>query len=270
MSYVKGENRHQITLMPEVIDDYITEENQVRFIDAFVEKLNLTDFKYGQTKQTGRPPYNPKDLLKLYIYGYLNNIRSSRKLEKETHRNIEVFWLIEKLQPDHKTISNFRSDNKKELKQVFKEFILICKNLKLFGGELIAVDGSKFEAVNSNNRAFTQAKIEERMKEIEKHIEEYLEELDKNDDDESGIKDFNAEELKEKINSLQKRKEEYQNLKEQLNNSDQTQICLTDPDSRLMRTGHNGKDVCYNVQVGVDEKYNLLVDYEVTNHENDY
>ena len=269
MAYVKGENRNQITLFPEVMDNYITEENQVRFIDAFVEKSNLTNFKYGQTKHSGRPPYNPKDLLKLYIYGYLNNIRSSRKFEKETHRNIEVFWLIQKLQPDHKTISNFRSDNKKEIKSIFKEFTTICKNLKLFGGELIAVDGSKFEAVNSNNRAFTKAKLQDRIKEIEKHIDEYFEELDKNDNEESEIKDFTNEELKEEINALQKRKEEYEQLQEQLENSGETQICTTDPDSRLMRTGHNGKDVSYNIQVAADEKHNLIVDYEVTNHEND-
>jgi transposase len=269
MAYVKGENRNQITLFPEVIDDYITEENQVRFIDAFVESLNLINFKYGQTKHSGRPPYNPKDLLKLYIYGYLNNIRSSRKLEKETHRNIEVFWLIQKLQPDHKTISNFRRDNKKVIKQVFKEFTVICKNLELFGGELIAIDGSKFEAVNSNNRAFTKTKLQERIKEIEKYIDEYFEELDKNDDEESGIKDFTKKELKEEIHSLQKKKEEYEKLQEQLENSGNTQICLTDSDSRLMRTGHNGKNVCYNAQVAADEKHNLIVDYEVTNHEND-
>jgi len=269
VAYVKGKNRNQITLFPEVIDDYITEENQVRFIDAFVESLNLINFKYGQTKYSGRPPYNPKDLLKLYIYGYLNNIRSSSKLEKETHRNIEVFWLIQKLQPDHKTISNFRQDNKKLIKQVFKKFTVICKNLELFGGELIAVDGSKFEAVNSNNRAFTKTKLQEKIKEIEKYIDEYFEELDKNDDEESGIKDFTKKELKEEINSLQKRKEEYEKLQEQLENSGNTQICLTDSDSRLMRTGHNGKDVCYNVQVAADEKHNLIVDYEVTNHEND-
>jgi len=269
MAYVNGEKREQLTLMPEVLDDYITKENRVRFIDAFVENLNMSGFKYAESKLTGRPSYNPADMLKLYIYGYLNNIRSSRKLEKETHRNIEIFWLIKKLKPDHKTISNFRSDNKEAIKQVFKEFTLICKKLELFGGELIAVDGSKFEAVNSNNRAFTQAKIQKSIKEIENHIQEYFDELDKNDDDESGIKSFSDKELKEKIKSLTDKKEEYQKLEEQLKNSDQTQICLTDPDSRLMRTGHNGKDVCYNVQIAVDAKHNMLIDYEVTNHTSD-
>jgi transposase len=269
MSYIKGKDRDQIILFPEVIDDYITEDNQVRFVDKFANNLDMSKFKYAQTKNTGRPPYNPSDLLKLYIYGYLNNIRSSRKLERETHRNIELFWLLEKLQPDFKTIADFRKDNKEAIKGVFKEFTSICKNLKLFGCELIAVDGSKFAAVNSKKRAFTKKTIEKKLVSIDEHIQDYLDELDKNDEEESDIDKPTKEELEEKIKSLKKRKKDYEKLQEELEKSGNTQICLTDPDSRMMRTPGNGRDVCYNVEIAVDEKHNLIVDYEVTNQGND-
>jgi len=269
MSYIKGSDRNQIILFPEVIDDYITEENQVRFIDVFVNKLDISAFKYSQSKNIGRPSYNPKDLLKLYIYGYLNAIRSSRKLEKETHRNIELFWLVEKLRPDFKTIADFRKDNKEAIRQVFREFTLICKNLKLFGRELIAVDGSKFAAVNSKKKAFTKDKLKEKLEAIDKHIKDYLDELDENDDEESDIDNPTRKELEEKIKSLENRKNEYQKLQEQLESSEDTQICLTDPDSRMMKTAGGGRDVCYNIQIAVDAKHNIIVDYDTTNHEND-
>ena len=210
MTYIKGSNRDQIILFPEIVDDYINEDNQVRFIDAFVNSLKVNNFKYSETKNCGRPPHDPKDILKLYIYGYLNCIRSSRKLEKETHRNVEIMWLIQKLTPDHKTIANFRKDNKEAIRQVFKEFTLLCKNLKLFGCELIAVDGSKFAAVNSKKRAFTKDKIKEKLEHIDKHIQDYLDELDKNDDEESDIHKPSKEELGKKIKALKDRKNEYQ------------------------------------------------------------
>jgi transposase len=269
MTYIKGKDRNQIILFPEVIDDYITEDNQVRFIDKFVNKLDMSEFKYAQSKNIGRPSYDPKDLLKLYIYGYLNNVRSSRKLEKETHRNIELFWLLEKLKPDFKTISDFRKDNKEAIRQVFREFTLICKNLKLFGCELIAVDGSKFAAVNSKKKAFTKNILQEKLASIEKHIQEYFDELDKNDDDESNTHKPNKKELEEKIKSLKDRKNQYQKLQKELEKSEETQICLTDPESRMMKTAGNGRDVCYNIQIAVDNKHNLIVDYATTNHEND-
>lgn len=269
MSYIKGKDRNQIALFPEVIDDYLTADNQVRFVDAFVDKLDMIKFKHAQSKNTGRPPYDPRDMLKLYIYGYLNNIRSSRKLEKETHRNIEIFWLLEKRQPDFKTIADFRKDNKEAIKRVFREFTLICKNLKLFGGELIAVDGSKFAAVNSKNKSFTKAKLQEKLETIEKHIRDYLDELDKNDANESEIHKPTKEELEKDIKLLKNKKNEYQKLQKQLESSGENQICLTDPDSKMMRTAGNGRDVCYNLQLAVDAKHNMAIDYEVTNHEND-
>lgn len=270
MSYIKGENRNQITLFPEVIDDYITEDNSVRFIDVFIDNLKINDFKYSETKGMGRPPYDPKNLLKLYVYGYLNHIRSSRKLEKETHRNVEVMWLLEKLTPDHKTIANFRRDNKEAIKQVFKEFTLLCKKLNLFGGELIAVDGSKFKAVNSKKRVFTQKQLEEKLADIEKYIENYLTELDSNDEEESNINKPTKKELEEKIKSLKNCKDNYQKIKNELEKTGQSHICLTDPDARLMKEGGSSrKIVSYNVQTSVDDKHNLIVNYDVVQDAND-
>ncbi len=270
MPYVLGKNRNQITLFPEIIDNYITDDNSVRFIDVFVDNLKISGFKYSETKETGRPPYNPQDLLKLYIYGYLNHIRSSRKLEKETHRNVEVMWLLEKLTPDHKTIANFRRDNKKAIKQVFREFTLLCKKLDLFGGELIAIDGSKFKAVNSKKRVFTQNQLAEKISDIEKYIENYLNELDNNDKEESNINKPSKKELQEKIKSLKSRKHGYQEIKKELERTGESHICLTDPDARLMKEGGSSrKNASYNVQTSVDAKYNLIVNYDVVQDAND-
>lgn len=269
MGYIKGECREQITLFPEILDDYVSDNNHVRFIEAFVRDLKVNDFTYSQTKSTGRPPHDPKDILKLFIYGYLNGIRSSRKLEKETHRNVEAMWLMQKLTPDHKTIANFRKDNNKAIKQVFKEFTLKCKSLGLFGCELIAVDGSKFPAVNGNKNNFTKKKIEDKIKSIDKHIQDYFDELDRNDEEEAGIEDLTGEELKEKIKSLLDLKSDYQEKQEQLEKTGETQVSTTDTDSRMMKVFGGGRDVCYNVQMAVDSKYNLIADYEATNHEND-
>lgn len=270
MAYIRGVNRKQIILFPEAVDDYITEDNPVQFIDAFIDNLNLKklEFKHSEPESTGRPPYNPADLLKLYIYGYLNRIRSSRNLEKEAGRNLELMWLLKKLIPDFKTIADFRKDNKKALKQVFKKFILICKNLNLFGGELVAIDGSKFKAVNSKKRNFNQAKIERRLKEIDQKIEKYLYELEENDQKEAYFPSLSTEELKIKIELLKKRKKEYRELQEKLQKSKETQISLTDPDSRAM-VNNQKIEVCYNIQTTVDDKHKLILDYEVTNEVKD-
>lgn len=183
MEYVTGIDRQQTTLFPELIDDYISYENAVRFIEAFVEQLDLSvmGFKYAEIKETGRPPYNPKDPLKLYLYGYLNRIRSSRNLERETMRNIEVIWLLKRLSPDHKTISNFRKENTEALRKVFKEFIQLCRRLELFGAELVAVDSSKFRASNARDRIKDKKQLEKSIKHIEASITEYLRTLEEND-----------------------------------------------------------------------------------------
>ncbi len=239
MDYIQGTPREQKLLFPDVIDDYITEDNPVRFIDAFVDKLDLEElgFQKSLLSSTGRLPYHPADLLKLYIYGYLNRVRSGRRLEKEAHRNVEVIWLLRKLRPDFKTIADFRKDNTKAFKQVFRQFILLCRQLDLFGGELIAIDGSKFKAVNSKHRNFTKKKLKKALKHIDAKIEQYLRGLNAADEEEADVQKPTTEEQKEKIRQLKERKEQYSNLKNDMEVSGESQVSLTDPDSRLMWLG---------------------------------
>ena len=266
MGYIQGANRNQIILFPESIDEYIEDNNLVRFIDVFVDSLDLLKlgFEKARPAYLGRNPYDPADLLKLYIYGYLYKIRSSRKLEQETHKNVELMWLIRKLKPDFKTIADFRKNNKKVMKKVFKKFIVICKKLDLFGKELIAIDGSKFKAVNSKDRSFTLKQIQKELKKIEESIEKYVETLDKVDKEESKIETITVDDLNEKIKYLEKKKENYKKLEQEVKLSGKDQISLTDPDSRIMKT-KNGTDICFNVQTIVDDKHRLMVDFEVTN-----
>jgi transposase len=270
MRYVNGSNRNQSLMLPELIDEYVDETNPVRFIDVFVDGLDLLKlgFSHALTYKTGRKPYNPADLLKLYIYGYLNKIRSSRRLEKSTYRNIEVMWLIRKLRPDFKTIADFRKDNKQALKKVCREFIALCKTLDLFGCELIAIDGSKFSAVNHNNKCYTHNKLKHMLKAIDEKIDEYLSILEDEDHKEADVKEVSADELQAKIDSLEQRKIELQQIQQEITDSDASQKSLTDPDSRMM-TGTQGVDVSYNIQIVTDAKHKLIVDFEVTNDIND-
>lgn len=270
MGYIHGINRRQATLFPEIIDDYIAKDNPVQFIDIFVDNLDLKalKIKYYQPARTGRPPYNPADMLKLYIYGYLNRTRSSRRLEKEAQRNVELMWLLKKLTPDFKTIANFRKDNKEAIKKVSKEFIVLCKKLDLFGGELVAIDGSKFRACNSKKRNFNQEKLEKRINDIEEKINQYFNELETNDLKEADVKDNNGEEIKVKIEELKERMREYNGLLDGLKESGEKQVSLTDKDSRAM-VNNQKVEVCYNVQMAVDDKHKLIIDYEVTNEVKD-
>lgn len=271
MKYIQGESRVQIVMFPEVMDDYIDENNTVRVIDAYVETLDLKtlDFAKHVPNQTGRPMYSPQDMLKLYIYGYMNRIRSSRRLETESKRNLEMIWLLKKLSPDHKTIARFRQENGNQLKNVFRNFVKLCIKLGLYGKELISIDGSKFKAVNSKERNFNDEKLEERIRRIEEKIAEYMSELDKNDINEnSSEKEFNAEEIKEIVKGLEARKVEYKSISDELEQTGETQKSLTDPDSRRMMA--NGKlDVCYNIQTAVDGKNGLIAEFKVTNEAND-
>ena len=207
MSYIEGESREQRVLFPEVLDDYISEENLVRFIDAFVDGLAMEELGFDRTapQETGRPPYDPRDLLRLYIYGYVNRIRTGRTLERECRRNVELMWLMRKLRPDFKTITDFRKDNRKAFKGVFRQFVLLCKGLGLVGGELVAVDGSKFKAVNSGQRNFSQKKLEQRLKKIDEKVERYLDEMERGDE-EGKDPEISAGELKQKIEKLKERK----------------------------------------------------------------
>jgi transposase len=270
MRYIQGTDRQQTTLLPEQVDDYIADNNPVRFIDAFVDSLDLhrLGFKYSNTKDVGRMPYNPGDLLKLYIYGYPNRIRSSRRLEKATHQNIEVIWLLRKLHPDFKTIADFRRDNLQPIKQVCREFTLLCKKLDLFGCELIAIDGSKFSAANSSSRNYTKKKLQRLIHKIDGQIDAYLHDLDLGDQSEQNVKTPSAEELSKKIERIRAKRDAYQGLHQKLEETGSSQVSLTDTDSRMMKTS-SGFDVAYNVQIATDSKNKLIVDYEVTNDECD-
>ena len=282
MNHVSGADRGEVLLFPEALDDYITAENPVRFIDAFVEGLDLAQlgFTHALLNSTGRPPYDPGDLLRLYIYGYLNRLRSSRRLEREAARNLELIWLLRKLRPDFKTIADFRKDNAKGIKAVCREFTLLCRRLELFGGELVAIDSTKIKAQNSKARNFSQAKLRALLEEIDRKVAAYLGELDRSDANDPAAVSANdaaisarqsgnsAEELRRKIEQLSDRREEYRQLSEELEQSGATQVSLTDPDSRAMSIGQ-GAIVGYNVQAAVDAKHSLIVDTAITNTTSD-
>ena len=207
MGFVQGIHRDQMVMFPESLDEYIGDENPVRFIAAFVDNLDLRvlGFEHAVPKKTGRPPYDPGDLLKLYVYGYLNRIRSSRRLETEATRNVEVMWLLGRLAPDFKTIADFRRNNGQAIRAVYGEFTALCRGLGLYGGELVAIDGSKFKAVNSRDRNFTERKLKRLKQRAEAKIERYLQELDENDAHEIDSEKPTAEELREKIEWLKQR-----------------------------------------------------------------
>ena len=266
MSYIEGTSRYQSVLFPESLDEYITPDNPVRFLDAFVDGLRVEDLGFGHSvpEVTGRPPYDPRDLLKLYVYGYLNGIRSSRKLERECGRNVEVMWLVRKLTPDFKTIADFRKENRQAFEGVFRQFTVLCQGLDLFGGELVAIDGSKFKAVNSTDRNFSRAKLEKKLQEIDEKIEGYLQEMDRADQEEEDPPGVSVEGLKDTIEKLTARKGRYEEWLRELERSGESQISLTDPESRLMPKTPRG-DVSYNVQVAVDGKHHLMVEQDVTN-----
>src|ERR1022692_3760019 len=208
MTHITGHDRCQTLLLPESLDEYVGAENPVRFIEAFVDGLDLAaaGFARVQSKQTGRPGYAPKDLLKLYIYGYLNRIRSSRRLEAETHRNIEVIWLLRHLKPDFKTIADFRRDNRNAFRPVFRQFVLLCKQLDLFGRELLAVDGTRIKAVNNKDRNFTRASLAEFIKLADKKLDDYLQRLDKSDATEQAAGGSRVKNLAEKIAAVRERR----------------------------------------------------------------
>ncbi len=270
MEFINGQSREQITLLPASIDDYIDENNSTRVIDAYVDTLDMKKLGFAKylPNDTGRPMYSPKDLLKLYIYGYMNRVRSSRKLEAETKRNLEVIWLLRGLTPDHKTISRFRQNNPQALKNVFRDFVQLCDKLNLFGKELIAIDGSKFKAWNTKDRNFTKDKLADRIKRIDEKIDEYIRLLEDNDDNDGNASNVNVEEIIDAIYRLQNRRDDYAEYKDEIENGDEMQVSLTDPDSRLMKT-KNGLDVCLNVQTAVDSKNKMVVEFTVENQVQD-
>jgi len=266
--FVVGEARDQSTLFPALLDDFIADDNPVRAIEAFVEGLDLRGlgFKGVDPHATGRPAYHPAVLLKLYIYGYLNRIQSSRRLERETQRNVELMWLTERLTPDFKTIADFRKDNGEAIRRVCREFIVLCRRLDLFSQAIVAIDGSKFKAVNNRNRNFTATKMKRRLEQIEESFNRYLGQLDAADRDEPALAEAKTAHLKEKITKLREETARLQLVEEERLKSPDQQVSLTDPDARAMATSGRGTgSVGYNVQTAVDSQHHLIVAHEVTN-----
>ena len=266
MQHIQGGDRNQSLLLPVAVDDYVGRENPVRFIEAFVDQCDLqaAGFRRVQPKDTGRPGYDPADLLKLYIYGYVNRVRSSRRLEAETARNLEVIWLLRGLRPDFKTIADFRKDNRHAFKPVFRQFVLLCRKLDLFGRELLAVDGTRLKAVNSTDRNFTRDKLVKMIRSADERLADYLSRLDRTDAEEDGASGRPAKNLTEKIAALKERKTRHEGLLEELERTGQSQVSLTDPDSRAMAS-HPKVGVGYNAQVAFDAKHKLIVEQHVTN-----
>jgi transposase len=270
MNHRAGLDRSQTLLFPERLDDYIASENPVRFLDAFVGSLDLHALGFSKARclNTGRPPYDPAVLLKLYLYGYLHRIRSSRLLEAECHRNVEVIWLLGKLAPDFKTIADFRKDNLKPLKAVSRQFILLCRKLELFGGQLLAIDGSKLRAVNSRDNNFSADKLKELIGRTEARLAEYFKTLEAADAAEADSPPLDPAALQQKIAALQEKREWHVELLDQLD-EEQKQISVTDPDTRRMPAAQ-GNVVGYNAQLAVDAKHKLIAAEDVTNDVTDY
>jgi transposase len=273
--FIEGEDRSQSTLFPEHLDDYIAEDNPVRVIDVFVDELGLKELGFAgmEPEVTGRPAYDPASLLKIYIYGYLNRIQSSRRLECETQRNVELIWLTGRLTPDFKTIADFRKDNGKAIRGVCREFIVLCRDLKLFSEAIVAIDGSKFKAVNNRHKNFTDRKLKARMQQLEDSIARYMTELDRADREPALVTEARVEHIKEKMQTVKKQMRELKQIGQQMSQAPDGQISLTDPDARSMSTTGRGTGIVgYNVQTAVDTKHHLIVAHEVTNtgHDSDH
>jgi len=262
--HIKGKSRAQATFFPEVLDDFVSTENPVRVIDVFVDELDLSElgFKGVVPKDTGRPNYHPAMLLKLYLYGYLNRIQSSRRLEREANRNIELMWLTERLAPDFKTIADFRKNNGQGIKQTCRTFVGLCRQLNMFSDAVIAIDGSKFKASNNKSKNYTARKLKTEMARVEKHIDRYLNQLDKVDLNEQ---ETDTTPIADKLVWLKARLIELKELKDKVEAHPDKQISITDPDSRLMKTTAMETKVCYNLQSAVDCKHHLIAAHDLTN-----
>jgi transposase len=277
-SYVEGLSRKQTFLLPKTIEEYVEPDNPVRFIDAYVNTLDMEKlgFTHSTPQELGRPSYNPKDLCKLYLYGGLNHIRSSRKLERECKTNLEAMWLLKGLAPDFKTIADFRKDNPSAIGNLFKDFVAFLKKLSLYGATQVSVDGTKLLAVNSSYKAFTKKALAKRIKVMEKSVTHYLEELDQEDeqetiDDQQATSETNKDNKTfevDKLGALLEKKEKSQEILDKMEKSSQKEIALTDPDCRLMMN-HGRVEACYNLQTAVDSKNHLIVNYLVSNEASD-
>jgi transposase len=259
--FIEGENRFQSTLFPESVDDYVEEDSVVRVIDVFIDRLDISGLGFNaEPAETGRPGYHPRTMLKIYVYGYLNQVHSSRRLEREAKRNVELMWLSGRLAPDFKTIANFRKDNGEAIRLVCREFVMLCRKLNLLG-DTLAIDGSKFKAVNNRDKNFTRAKINRRLAEVEASIDRYLGELDKAD---RSTPPEDTRPLKDKIAALAEEMDRLKKLEVRMLEPLDQQLSLTDPDARSMKS-RGGGIVGYNVQTAVDVDHHLIVAHEVTN-----
>src|SRR6476619_99612 len=272
--FVAGLDRGQATLLPECLEDWVDESNPVRAVDVFVDALELRDLGFDgvDPAATGRPAYHPSAMLKLYIYGYLNRVQSSRRLEREAGRNLEVMWLTGRLAPDHKTIADFRKDNGPAIKKVCARFIALCRKMGLLAKASVAIDGSKFKAVDSRDNNFTEGKIQRRQKQIEESVARYMSQLDTADrqtaegEEPSETVQLTKTRLKEKLSKLEEEVKRLAAIEKALLASPDKQISLTDPDCRSMATSGRGSGmVAYNVQSAVDTTNHLIVAHEVTN-----
>ena len=271
MRYKEGKNKHQLSLTPICLDDYVPEDHLCRVISAFTSQLDMKalGFKYAEPNNLGCRPYDPRMMLNLYIYGYMNRVRSSRRLEAETNRNIEVMWLMDRLAPDYKTISNFRKDNAKILRKTFYSFSIMLRHLGLYGGEVEATDGTKFRANNSRKNNHNKTTVKRELSRLDKKISEYMNALDKVDKEEEGDKTPTADELRAALEKLKERKIRFEELES--NVESENEVSTIDSDSHLMRSGGDARalDVCYNVITTVDSKHNLIVDFDVTDRADD-
>jgi transposase len=270
--FVEGEDRRQGVLLPEYLDDYVSEENPVRVIDVFVDELDLGALGFAGVvpEATGRPAYHPGVMLKIYVYGYINQVASSRRLEREAQRNVEMMWLTQRLAPDFKTIADFRKDNGPAIRAACRQFIALCRRLDLFTHAVAAIDGSKFKAVNARDKNFTRAKLKKRMEQVEASIERYMSALETADRQEGELAQAKSARLKEKIAALREQMKTFEALEPVVEAAPDHQLSLTDPDARSMATsGRRSGVVGYNVQTAVDTKHHLIVAHEVTNVGND-
>jgi len=264
MGYIQGADRNQVILLPDTLDDYVNADNEVRVIDAFIDRLDIgaIGFKAEAAKE-GRPGYDPRDMLKLYMYGYLNHIRSSRRLQKEAARNIEVMWLVKKVIPDYRCIADFRKNNAKGIKEVFRAFVKLCNSAGLLSHKAVVIDGSKFRAANADNRSYISANVSKVLKDIDGKIDHYMREMDSRDKEESKPGELDREELAKVLDYLERRKTQLTDALKEIEESGRNQICTTDPECKVMKT-RDGMRPSYNVQTAVDVDNHLIVHYDVT------
>jgi transposase len=266
--FVEGRDRSQLILLPDCLDDYVGEDNPVRIVDAFIDELDLAVLGFAGVipEATGRPSYHPVTLLKIYLYGYLNRAQSSRRLERETQRNIELMWLTGRLAPDFKTIADFRRDNGPAIRAVCSQFVVLCRQLGLFTRAVVAIDGSKFKAVNNRDKNFTVAKVGKRIEQVDASIARYLAALDRADRDENDGAEVKSVRLKEKIAGLRRQMQSLKEMAQQVQAAPDQQVSLTDPDARSMATSGRGTGIVgYNVQIAVDAEHHLIIAHEVIN-----